>query len=135
MKLVISAVSKLPIYEQMENQIREQILSGELASGTMLPSIRALARECQVGVITSKRAYEDLCAEGILVSRPGKGVFVAEINAGYAKQVRMEQLKEQLADVLEFAQHAGITAEEVEAVLRELKEEGKREIEHERADL
>lgn len=135
MKLVISAVSKLPIYEQMENQIREQILSGELATGTMLPSIRALARECQVGVITSKRAYEDLCAEGFLVSRPGKGVFVAEINAGYAKQVRMVQLKEQLADVLEFAQNAGITAEEVEAVFRELKEEGKREIEHERADL
>ncbi|MBR5474118.1 MAG: GntR family transcriptional regulator [Lachnospiraceae bacterium] len=120
MKLVISAVSKLPIYEQMENQIREQVLSGELAPGTMLPSIRALARECQVGVITSKRAYEDLCAEGILVSHPGKGVFVAEINPDYAKQKRMEQLKEQLSDVWEFAKGAGITAEEVVQMLNKL---------------
>ena len=74
-----------------------------------------------MAVITRKEnALEYLCAEGILVSHPGKGVFVAEINPDYAKQKRMEQLKEQLSDVWEFAKGAGITAEEVVQMLNKL---------------
>ncbi len=123
MKLVISAISKLPIYEQMENQIREMVLSGELPPGTNLPSIRAMARECQVGVITCKRAYEDLCAEGILISQPGKGFYVADLDTGRAKRVRLEQLREQIKDVLDFAKETGITAEEVWQIFQEAAEE------------
>lgn len=69
LRLIISPVSKLPIYEQIENQIREQILTGQLVPGIQLPSIRELARELKVGVITAKRAYDDLCQEEVLISR------------------------------------------------------------------
>ena len=119
MKLIISTVSRLPIYEQMENQIREKILTGELSSGELLPSIREMAKECQVGVITSKRAYDDLCAEGLLISRPGKGVYVSEIDSSYIRSVRLSQMEDQMKDLVEFSKGAGLTKEEMEEALAE----------------
>jgi len=78
MKLVINANGEQPIYEQIKLQIKEQITSGELVAGTMLPSIRMLAKELKIGIITAKRAYDDLTEEGFTVSIAGKGVFIAD---------------------------------------------------------
>ena len=74
MKLVINANGEQPIYEQIKLQIKEQITSGELVAGTMLPSIRMLAKELKIGIITAKRAYDDLTEEGFTVSVAGKGL-------------------------------------------------------------
>ena len=119
MKLVISTVSRLPIYEQMENQIREKILTGELLPGELLPSIRELARECQVGVITSKRAYDDLCAEGLLISRPGKGVYVSSVESDYIRSVRLSQMTARMKELTDFSRSAGLTEEEMQEALWE----------------
>ena len=124
MDLHVSPVSRIPIYEQLKQQIREQVLTGRLSPGVMLPSIRGLARECQVGIITVKRAYDDLCMEGILNAHPGKGVFVAELSPSRVRDIWKEQVKEQLADVLAFATGAGLSAAEVEQLWKEVAENG-----------
>ena len=124
MKLMISTVSRLPLYEQMENQIKEKILTGELRPGNLLPSIREMARECQVGVITSKRAYDDLCAEGFLVSRPGKGVYVAEVDTAFTRTIRLQQMTGQMRDLVDFAKNAGLTQAEMKKALADCWKEG-----------
>ncbi|RDU23575.1 GntR family transcriptional regulator [Anaerosacchariphilus polymeriproducens] len=117
MKINISVVSNLPIYEQIKNQIREQVLSGKLESKSQLPSIRALARELKVGVITTKRAYEDLSMEGILVSKAGKGYFVADLDYEFVKKNHLKLIKEQIMDIKNYAQEAGILKDEVLDIL------------------
>lgn len=119
MQLQISPISQLPIYEQIKMQIKEQILDGSLTPGTQLPSIRMLAKELKIGVITSKRAYEDLCQEGFLVSHPGRGVYVAEIQADFAKQVHLNLLRERFTELAEFAKTSAISYEEAQAVFIE----------------
>ncbi len=120
MRINISPVSKLPIYEQIENQIREQILSGELKPNTQLPSIRELARELKVGVITSKRAYDDLCEEGMLISRQGKGVFVAELDCESIQETQKKLLLEQLCDIKNYADSIGISKDELAEMIKGL---------------
>lgn len=118
MRIKISPVSQLPIYEQIENQIREEVLEGRLLPGTQLPSIRALARELKVGVITSKRAYDDLCEEGMLISRAGIGVFVAQLDYKKIQEKHRELLIEQLADVKNYADSIGVGEEELTKLLK-----------------
>lgn len=120
MRINISPVSKIPIYEQIENQIREQILRDELKPGTQLPSIRELARELKVGVITSKRAYDDLCEEGMLISRQGKGVFVAELDCESIQETQKKLLMEQLEDIKNYGDRIGIGQDELVEMLKEL---------------
>lgn len=124
MNILISPVSQIPIYEQIEAQIREQILSGTLVSGTMLPSIRFLAKELKVGIITIKRAYEDLCKEGMLVSVAGKGIYVAELNTETVRNIYLDQLREQLGEVCRFAINTGISQEELSTLLETIYKEG-----------
>lgn len=120
MNLNISMVSKIPIYEQIKDQIRDKVLSNELEAATMLPSIRFLAKELKVGVITIKRAYDDLCDENILVSKAGIGVFVAEVNKEQAKKVYINLIKEQLQDIKDYAEGVNISKEEIEKILKEI---------------
>lgn len=120
MRINISPVSKFPIYEQIENQIREQILTGQLTQGTQLPSIRELARELKVGVITAKRAYDDLCEEDMLISRPGKGVFVADLDIKMVQETHRTLLMEQLTDIKNYADSIGIGKEELTELLNRL---------------
>lgn len=120
MNIIISIVSETPIYEQIKNQIREKVLSGELAPGTMLTSMRSMARELKVGVITTKRAYDDLCEEGILISQPGKGVFVANLDYKVVRKKHLDLLKEQLSDVKTYADGADISREEIDKILDDL---------------
>ena len=103
MHLQTSALSEIPIYEQIKQQIKEQIFDGTLESGIQLPSIRMLAKELKVGIITVKRAYDDLCGEGLLISRQGKGIFVAEINKEQVSKVHEQIIFEQLKEVSALA--------------------------------
>ncbi|SEW10361.1 GntR family transcriptional regulator [[Clostridium] fimetarium] len=113
MQIKISSITQIPIYEQIEIQIKEMIMAGMYTPGTQLPSIRILARELKVGIITCRRAYDDLCAQGILVSQPGKGVFVANIQMEHLKNINMELLTDQLKGICEFARASGISRSEL----------------------
>ena len=113
MNIMINQLSQTPIYEQMENQIRQSILSGELEANYMMPSIRKMAKELSVGIITVKRAYDDLCNEGLLVSIHGRGVFVASIDTDKEKEVRLNQLRERLRELKTFCDTSDISGEEL----------------------
>ena len=113
MNILIDQLSQTPIYEQMENQIRQSILSGELEANYMMPSIRKMAKELNVGIITVKRAYDDLCNEGLLVSIQGRGVFVAGIDADKEKEVRRGQLRERLRELKAFCDTSDISKDEL----------------------
>jgi len=97
MKIIVSNASPDPIYEQIARQIKNQILSGELTEGEVLPSIRKLAQELQISVITTKRAYEELEHEGFIDTVGGKGCFVAMQNAEFLREKRMKLVEEKLA--------------------------------------
>lgn len=117
MKLTVSGLSQIPIYEQIKQQIKEQVFSGTLKSGEQLPSIRMLAKELKVGVITSKRAYDDLCEEGVLVSHQGKGIFVAEISTEDVKANHLQLVEDHLRDAVYAAKQYGISKTEVISAL------------------
>jgi Predicted transcriptional regulators len=99
-------------------QIKEQVLSGRLKAGEQLPSIRLMAKDLKVGIITVKRAYDELCAEGIAVSLAGRGIFVAEVDEHKAKQIHLAMLSERLADIADFCRSTGITKEELLAQIQ-----------------
>lgn len=120
MNIWISPLSQVPIYEQVENQIRQSVLSGELSANEMLPSIRRMAKELGIGIITVKRAYDDLCQEGLLVSIQGRGVFVAEINAKQEKAARLEQLTQKLEEIRTFCEGTSISKEELQHAVDEI---------------
>ncbi len=113
MNIMIDQLSQTPIYEQIENQIRQIILSGELETNYMMPSIRKMAKELGVGIITVKRAYDDMCNEGLLVSIQGRGVFVASIDADKEKEIRLTQLRERLSELKVFCDTSDISKQEL----------------------
>jgi GntR family transcriptional regulator len=123
MKMVVSNMSQTPIYEQIENQIKEMILTGQLKAGEQLPSIRILAKDLKIGIVTCRRAYDDLCEEGFLISHPGKGVFVAEVNREQARNIYRQVLKDQLKDVCEYAKNSGFCKKDVIDIVEEIYEE------------
>lgn len=114
-----------PIYEQIKYQIRAQIFSGELKAGEVLPSIRVMAKELKIGIITAKRAYDDLVNEGFLYALPGKGVFVAPKPEADLLSEKLARLKEQLLEAAKFAEENGISAEKCREMLREITENKK----------
>ena len=126
MNILISQMSQVPIYEQMENQIRQSILSGELKAGEMLPSIRGLAKDLGIGIITVKRAYDDLCKENLLISLQGRGVFVAQINMEQEKAVRMEQLEMKLREIRDYCDSSSISKAELILEINKIYEDGKK---------
>lgn len=123
MKLTVSGLSQISIYEQIKQQIKEQVFSGTLKSGEQLPSIRMLAKELKVGVITSKRAYDDLCEEGVLVSHQGKGIFVAEISTEDVKANHLQIVEDHLRDAASAAKQYGINETEVKSALEKIYKE------------
>ncbi|SMF85032.1 transcriptional regulator, GntR family [Paenibacillus uliginis N3/975] len=100
MKIIISNASSDPIYIQIMNQIRQSILSGELNAGESLPSIRQLAKDLQVSVITTKRAYEELEKEELIDSVVGKGCFVSGANKDFIREQRMKRLEEKMLEII-----------------------------------
>ena len=113
----ISQTDARPMYLQIMEQIRARIAAGDWAAGKELPSIRALAAALSVSVITVKRAYLDLESEGVIVTRHGKGSFVAEVN-GLAAELKEAQLEEHLAQAAAIGRLLGLTEDELAARLR-----------------
>jgi len=118
MKIIISNASPDPIYEQIALQIRAQILSGALAEGDLLPSIRALARDLQISVITTKRAYEELEREGFLNTVGGKGTFVATQSSEFLREKKMKAVEEKLAEAVDDARMLGIGTDQLSEMIR-----------------
>ncbi len=118
MRIVISNASPDPIYEQILQQIRAQILSGELSEGDQLPSIRKLARDLQISVITTKRSYEELEREGFINTVGGKGTFVAAQNPEFLREKRMKAVEERLAEAVDQARLLNVGSDELAEMLR-----------------
>ena len=117
MKIIISNSSPDPIYEQISRQIKAQIISGELNEGDALPSIRKLAMELQISVITTKRAYEILEQEGFIDTVGGKGCFVAAQNKEFLREKKMKIVEEKLSEAVEEARILGISFTELNEML------------------
>ena len=113
MDIIISNAGGAPIYEQICSQIKAKIMSGELAEGDALPSIRLLAKELRISVITTKRAYEELEREGFLVTYPGKGSFVAAKNGELLREEQLKQIEQKLTEALALARQGGISDAEL----------------------
>ena len=112
MKIVIQPQGTLAIYEQIVNQLKNAIVTGELKTGEALPSIRALAGELQVSVITTKRAYEELEKEGLIRSVAGKGFYVCEYNTDFLKEKQLMMLEKRISEVISEAKNAGLSCQE-----------------------
>jgi GntR family transcriptional regulator len=117
MKIIISNSSPDPIYEQITRQVKAQIIGGDLKEGESLPSIRRLAQELQISVITTKRAYEELEKEGFIDTVEGKGSFVAMQNKELLREKKMKIVEEKLSGAVEEARLLGITRAELEEML------------------
>jgi GntR family transcriptional regulator len=117
MRIIISNASPDPIYEQITRQIKSQIISGELQEGETLPSIRRLAMDLQISVITTKRAYEELEKEGFVDTVEGKGSFVAMQNKELLREKKMKIVEDKLAEAVAEARLLGITRAELEEML------------------
>ena len=117
MDIVISNSGGAPIYEQISSQIKAQIISGELREGDLLPSIRALAKELRISVITTKRAYEELEREGYIETVMGKGSFVAPHNPELVREDTLRRVEEKLAEAVQLARQGGITLDELNEIL------------------
>ena len=123
MRIIIANSSQDPIYEQITRQVKSQIISGELAEGAPLPSIRRLAQDLAISVITTKRAYEELQREGFIDTVGGKGTFVAAQNPQFLREKRMRAVEEKLAAAVEEARMLGIGPEELARMLELLYKE------------
>lgn len=123
LNLIISNSSGRPIYEQITDQIKACILSGELSEGEALPSMRALAKDLHISVITTKRAYEDLERDGFVVVVAGKGCFVAPRNLELMREEKRKQVEQTLERAVEQAKAASITLEELGEMLSLLYED------------
>ena len=124
MKIVIQPQGTLAIYEQIVNQLKNAIVTGELQAGEALPSIRGLSGELNVSVITTKRAYEELEKEGLIRSVSGKGFYVCEYNTDYLREKQLVMLERRLQEVIAEAKQAGLGCEEVKEMVETLFEEG-----------
>ena len=113
MELIISNASSKPIYEQITGQIKAMILSGELAEGEQLPSIRALANSLRVSAITTKRAYADLEADGFIETVQGKGSFVAGGNAELIREEQLRQVEELMGQAVDAGRAMGLSKVEL----------------------
>ncbi|MFY9176181.1 MAG: GntR family transcriptional regulator [Caldicoprobacterales bacterium] len=123
MRIIISNSSNEPIYMQIVNQLKELILKDELKAGYALPSIRNLARELQVSVITTKRAYEELEREGFIETVQGKGSFVAAHNKEMLREKKLSIAEEKLGEAVLFAKSLGLSLDELIELLQLLYEE------------
>lgn len=123
LNIIISNSSQVPLYEQIESQIKNQIVNMLLKPGEPLPSIRTLAKELKVSIITTKRAYEELEKEGFIKTVVGKGTFVAEANNERLREVAMYEIENKLEEAIISAKAIGLTLEETIDIVKSLYEE------------
>ena len=122
MNIVVSNTSGIPIYEQIAKAIKNEILSGDLKENSALPSIRSLASELRVSVITTKRAYEELERDGFIYTLPGKGSYVAEQNKELLMEEKLREIEEKLGEAIDIANSIGLNFNELVGMLKTLKE-------------
>ena len=123
MDIIISNTSGQPIYEQICRQIKGAIAAGKLSPGEALPSIRALARDLRISVITTKRAYEELERDGFICTVAGKGSFVAQQNLELARESNLREIEAHLQAAVELGRQSGLTTEDLQDMLHILSEE------------
>ncbi len=123
MNIIISNSSEHPIYTQITNQIKKAIIQGELKPETQLPSIRRLAKELQVSVITTKRAYEELEKEGFITTVPGKGSYVAPRSSELLKESKMKLVEDKLEEAIVAAKLINLNLEDLIKIIELLYEE------------
>lgn len=126
MNIIITNNSETPIYEQIREQIKNMILNGELKEGEFLPSMRLLAKELRISIITTKRAYEELERDGYIESFTGKGSFVKGINPEAEREKIIYEVEELFDQILDKAELAGVTNEELLEIFGLLCEERKK---------
>lgn len=113
MNIIISNSSGKPIYEQIASQIKSMIITGELREGEALPSMRLLAKELRISVITTKRAYDELEREGFIVSFTGKGSFVAGKNIELIKEQHLKEIENHMQEILKLSKECGLKLDEM----------------------
>ncbi|MEF7654631.1 GntR family transcriptional regulator [Bacillus thuringiensis] len=123
MQITITNTSKEPIYEQISAQIKKLILLGDLKQGDALPSMRQLAKDLRVSIITTKRAYEELEKDGFIYSIVGRGSFVAEQNIETMKEKKLKTVEEKLGEAIQNAKQMDVSLNELKEMLTILYEE------------
>ena len=118
MDIIISSNTSKPIYEQITMQIKALIMSGELSTGTPLPSMRALAKSIHVSVITVQKAYDDLQRDGFIETTVGRGSFVAAQNKGFIQEEQQRMAEEHLLEAAEIGRSNGIPVEKLVELLK-----------------
>ena len=118
MDIRIQNADSTPLYEQVARQIQKAILAGELPPGAALPSIRGLAKDLRLSVITTKRAYDELEADGYLCTVAGKGSFVAEKNLELMREAHLKQIEDHMSEIVDLAAGCSLTEEEAVKMLR-----------------
>lgn len=117
MDIIISNSNSSPIYEQITRQIKDHILQGELKAGDALPSMRVLAKELRISLITTKRAYEELERDGFIETVPGKGCFVSEKNTEFLREEQLRQVEGFLQQAADAARRCGLSLDELREML------------------
>ncbi len=123
MDIIISNASNQPIYEQIYSQIKNSIVSGKVSKGDILPSIRVLAKDLRISVITTKRAYDELEKDGYIYTVPAKGCFIAERNIEVIREEHLKKIEDYLQKISGLASACNITNDELIEMLRILKRE------------
>lgn len=113
MNIILNTTSKEPLFQQIKEQIKQHIFNGTLQEGDALPSMRQLAKDLKVSVITTKRAYEDLEQEGYVVSAVGKGTFVAGQQPHVLKEWQLREIENKLEEIVAMSKQIGLTKEEL----------------------
>jgi GntR family transcriptional regulator len=116
-RVVLSNSSGVPLYQQIKDQVGAAILSGELTEGAALPSVRALARDLRISIITTTRAYAELAAEGFIASVPGKGAYVRPLDSALVREQMLRQVEEGLQAALDASGRAGIQRDDLVRML------------------
>ena len=123
MNLFISNSGDVPIYEQITSQIKDMIMRGELKGGDSLPSMRALAKDLHISVITTKRAYEELERDGFIHTMVGRGRFVSDANMEMMKEEKYRKIEEILTEGVRLAKSSGISCGELQEIIQMVYEE------------
>lgn len=117
MEIILSNSSDKPIYEQITSQIKEMIMKGELKPGDAMPSMRKLAKDLHVSLITTQRAYDDLGKDGFIVTVPAKGTFVSTQNQDFIREENLRRIEKLLTEASELARENGISLEQLKNTL------------------
>lgn len=124
MNIIISNTGDKPIYEQITGQIKNMVMNGQLKEGDALPSMRTLARELRISVITTKRAYEDLERDGFITTIVGKGSFIKAADTRLIREEKLKQIENLLSEAVSLAGQSGISRREIEEMIDILYQEG-----------